>query len=100
MDEIVQSLRQLASSTRLYSGGVALIEGTTAVKGNFTAIYFRDVTVFDVAAGGTVEKDETGAVMDISGLAAKVHPAGSMIYGTWTRIKLVSGGVRAYRVKK
>jgi hypothetical protein len=63
------------------------ISGTTAVDGRFVALRALEATVLD---GATVcrSSPDSQASMPI--------PAGTMITGLWTTVKLTSGKVLAY----
>jgi len=68
-------------------GGV-LFTSTTARNGNFYAIQILTATVFNTS--GTVGNLTGDALTGVS------FPAGTVIYGGWTSIQLVSGSAIAY----
>jgi hypothetical protein len=71
--------------TALGFRGAEYIDGTDEVVGNFIAIQFLDDTVIDAIAG------------NIAGLDGESFEAGTIIYGRFTSIELVSGRVLAYK---
>ncbi len=70
--------------------GADYISGTTAFDGRYGAITAVAAAVLDAA---TVAADYSG-----DSLASMPIPAGTTIYGVFTKIKLTSGKVLAYKL--
>jgi hypothetical protein len=81
-----------------FSGTPVIIDDTTMVAGQFTAIQAIEDSVLDVSdAFATVQVDGQGTAIDVSGYAgAALVAGGTPIYGNFTQVQLVSGTVIAY----
>lgn len=95
--EIVTLINNSVLTSDAFSGTPVLIDDTTMVAGNFTAIMPLEDTVLDVAAGtNTVMVDGNGDPIDVSAYSGLTLPAWGVIYGHFTQVDLVSGSVIAY----
>jgi hypothetical protein len=67
-------------------GGSILETGTTTRTGEFKAIQILEEAEFDTATVGNME-----------GLGGSTIPAGHVLHGLWTVVKLTSGSAVIYR---
>ena len=80
-----------------FSGDPLIIADTTMRSGQFTGIEVLADAVLDVSSGSaTVELKGDGTSVTMSGYAGATLTVGTIIYGKFSQIKLVSGKVKAY----
>ena len=81
-----------------FSGDPVVIDDTTMVAGQFTAIHFITDSVLDVSdAFATIEVDGQGNnITSLGNYAAQTFKAGDTLYGKFTQVQLVSGSVKCY----
>jgi hypothetical protein len=95
--EIADLIRNNVLTPDQFSGTPKLITGTTAVAGQFTAIYFETNSVLNVTpVTGTIQVDGFGDPITMTPYTGISQLAGTTIYGKFTQIQLVSGDAIGY----
>lgn len=64
---------------------------TTPLGKYYTCIQVIAAAVFNVTAGNTREFDSTGTDVDLSALSGLSIPAGTLLYGYFSKVVLISG---------
>jgi hypothetical protein len=90
MSQYVPSLTHPSAAT---TNGNITITGTTLKRGKWGAIQILADAVFSTL---TDDENDSNGDSNTSGIT---YPAGTVIYGHFTEIKLTSGKVRAYALK-
>lgn len=67
---------------------------TTPLGKYYCCIQVIAAAVLDVTAGNTREFDSTGADVDLSVLSGLTIPAGTLLYGYYSKVVLISGHVK------
>jgi hypothetical protein len=67
---------------------------TTPVGKYYTCIQVIAAAVLNVTAGNTREFDQIGTDVDLSALSGLTIPAGTLLYGYFSKVVLISGHVK------
>lgn len=70
------------------------VDGNTPLGKYYTCIQILTDAVLAVGVGQTREFDQTGVDVDISELSGLTIPAGTLIYGYFSKVQIVSGSAK------